>query len=176
MKGYYKRAKAHAAVWNEKEARRDFNMVAHLDVTLSSLVNRELKALSDRIREKYWEEKERYWNVLETKDEEEVEDEVKTEDTEGPTTAQDDVKEDESNKESRSKDGDGENKEGTEEKDWQQMLRLVMLLQDEGNFLVKENRCEEASVKFQEAIDYIHVLQNKVGETAYIGKSGRALL
>uniref|UniRef100_A0A8D0AD93 Aryl hydrocarbon receptor interacting protein like 2 n=1 Tax=Sander lucioperca TaxID=283035 RepID=A0A8D0AD93_SANLU len=47
VKGYYKRAKAHAAVWNEKEARRDFNMVAHLDITLASLVSRELKTLSD---------------------------------------------------------------------------------------------------------------------------------
>uniref|UniRef100_A0A8D3ATE0 Aryl hydrocarbon receptor interacting protein like 2 n=1 Tax=Scophthalmus maximus TaxID=52904 RepID=A0A8D3ATE0_SCOMX len=58
VKGYYKRAKAHAAVWNQKEARRDFNMVAHLDVTLASLVGRELKALSERMKEKYWEEKE----------------------------------------------------------------------------------------------------------------------
>uniref|UniRef100_A0A672YK10 Aryl hydrocarbon receptor interacting protein like 2 n=1 Tax=Sphaeramia orbicularis TaxID=375764 RepID=A0A672YK10_9TELE len=57
VKGYYKRAKAHAAVWNEKEARRDYNMVAHLDVTLASLVSRELKNLSERLKEKYWEEK-----------------------------------------------------------------------------------------------------------------------
>uniref|UniRef100_A0A3Q3N4T1 Uncharacterized LOC113144738 n=1 Tax=Mastacembelus armatus TaxID=205130 RepID=A0A3Q3N4T1_9TELE len=63
VKGYYKRAKAHAAVWNEREARRDFNMVAHLDVTLASLVSRELKALSERMKEKYWEEKEKYWNI-----------------------------------------------------------------------------------------------------------------
>ncbi|XP_034036837.1 peptidyl-prolyl cis-trans isomerase PASTICCINO1-like, partial [Thalassophryne amazonica] len=65
VKGYYKRAKAHAAVWNEKEARRDFNMVANLDITLASLVNRELKVLSERMKEKYWEEKETYWNMLE---------------------------------------------------------------------------------------------------------------
>uniref|UniRef100_A0A3Q1J369 AIP/AIPL N-terminal FKBP-type PPIase domain-containing protein n=1 Tax=Anabas testudineus TaxID=64144 RepID=A0A3Q1J369_ANATE len=51
VKAYYKRAKAHAAVWNEKEARRDFNTVAHLDITLASLVNRELKALSERMKE-----------------------------------------------------------------------------------------------------------------------------
>uniref|UniRef100_A0A8D3ASQ4 Aryl hydrocarbon receptor interacting protein like 2 n=1 Tax=Scophthalmus maximus TaxID=52904 RepID=A0A8D3ASQ4_SCOMX len=73
VKGYYKRAKAHAAVWNQKEARRDFNMVAHLDVTLASLVGRELKALSERMKEKYWEEKEQYWNIesetTESKDE-----------------------------------------------------------------------------------------------------------
>ncbi|XP_008274442.1 aryl-hydrocarbon-interacting protein-like 1 [Stegastes partitus] len=119
VKGYYKRAKAHAAVWNEKEARKDFNMVAHLDVTLASLVGRELKALSERMREKYWEEKDKYWNMLEKK----------------------------------------ENKKG---KDWQQMLRLVMLLQDEGNFLIKEKSFEEASEKFKEAIEYVDLLQNKV--------------
>uniref|UniRef100_A0A3Q0RSZ1 Aryl hydrocarbon receptor interacting protein like 2 n=1 Tax=Amphilophus citrinellus TaxID=61819 RepID=A0A3Q0RSZ1_AMPCI len=65
VKGYYKRAKAHAAVWNEKEARRDFNMVAQLDITLAKLVCRELKALSEHMKEKYWEEKEQYWNKLE---------------------------------------------------------------------------------------------------------------
>uniref|UniRef100_A0A3P8UPH1 Aryl hydrocarbon receptor interacting protein like 2 n=1 Tax=Cynoglossus semilaevis TaxID=244447 RepID=A0A3P8UPH1_CYNSE len=43
VKAYYKRAKAHAAVWNEKEARQDFNMVAQLDITLASLVRKELK-------------------------------------------------------------------------------------------------------------------------------------
>uniref|UniRef100_A0A667WN01 Aryl hydrocarbon receptor interacting protein like 2 n=1 Tax=Myripristis murdjan TaxID=586833 RepID=A0A667WN01_9TELE len=47
VKGYYKRAKAHAAVWNEKEARKDFNMVANLDITLACLVRRELNALSE---------------------------------------------------------------------------------------------------------------------------------
>uniref|UniRef100_A0A665U332 Aryl hydrocarbon receptor interacting protein like 2 n=1 Tax=Echeneis naucrates TaxID=173247 RepID=A0A665U332_ECHNA len=62
VKGYYKRAKAHAAVWNEKEARRDFNMVANLDITLASLVHREIKALSERMKVKYWEEREKYWN------------------------------------------------------------------------------------------------------------------
>uniref|UniRef100_A0A667X254 Aryl hydrocarbon receptor interacting protein like 2 n=1 Tax=Myripristis murdjan TaxID=586833 RepID=A0A667X254_9TELE len=69
VKGYYKRAKAHAAVWNEKEARKDFNMVANLDITLACLVRRELNALSERMKEKYWEEKEKYWNMLEKKEE-----------------------------------------------------------------------------------------------------------
>ncbi|KAM9849663.1 uncharacterized protein ACBR49_006947 [Aulostomus maculatus] len=123
VKGYYKRAKAHAAVWNEKDARRDFNMVAHLDVTLASLVNRELKSLSERMKEKYWEEKDKYWNMLEKKD-------------------------------NKNEEEDG--------KDWQQMLRLVMLLQDEGNFLIKENRYKEASAKFKEAMEYVDFLQNKV--------------
>uniref|UniRef100_A0A3B3U6K8 Aryl hydrocarbon receptor interacting protein like 2 n=1 Tax=Poecilia latipinna TaxID=48699 RepID=A0A3B3U6K8_9TELE len=48
VKGYYKRAKAHAAVWNEKEARRDFSTVAQLDISLAALVRRELKELSER--------------------------------------------------------------------------------------------------------------------------------
>nr|XP_046262987.1 aryl-hydrocarbon-interacting protein-like 1 [Scatophagus argus] len=130
VKGYYKRAKAHAAVWNEKEARRDFNMVAHLDVTLASLVSRELRALSDRMREKYWEEKEKYWNMLEKKD----------------------------NK--------NEEEDKTEGKDWQQMLRLVMLLQNEGNFLIKEKHFEDASEKFKEAVEYVDVLQNMVDQKA----------
>ncbi|XP_042348824.1 aryl-hydrocarbon-interacting protein-like 1 [Plectropomus leopardus] len=75
VKGYYKRAKAHAAVWNEKEARRDYNMVANLDVTLAGLVNRELRTLSENMKEKYWEEKEQYWNMLEKKENKDEENE-----------------------------------------------------------------------------------------------------
>ncbi|KAM7417400.1 hypothetical protein PAMA_017180 [Pampus argenteus] len=139
VKGYYKRAKAHTAVWNEKEARRDFNMVAHLDITLASLVNRELKALSEHMKEKYWEEKAQYWNMNEGT--------VKV----TPTVGTDDNKEESSS-----------TCDKTEEKNWQQMLRLVMLLQNEGNFLFKENHFKEASVKFEEAIEYVDFLQNKV--------------
>uniref|UniRef100_A0AAY5KSV3 AIP/AIPL N-terminal FKBP-type PPIase domain-containing protein n=1 Tax=Esox lucius TaxID=8010 RepID=A0AAY5KSV3_ESOLU len=65
VKAYYKRAKAHAAVWNEKEAKRDFNMVANLDPTLGPLIHKELRLLTDRVREKNWEEKQKYWNCLE---------------------------------------------------------------------------------------------------------------
>ncbi|KAI4819670.1 hypothetical protein KUCAC02_004910 [Chaenocephalus aceratus] len=52
---------------------------------------------------------------------------------------------------------DANNKEG---KDWQQMLRLIMMLQKEGNFLMKENQLKEASLKFKEAIEYVDILQN----------------
>ncbi|KAK2848940.1 hypothetical protein Q5P01_008774 [Channa striata] len=180
VKGYYKRAKAHAAVWNEKEARRDFNMVAQLDITLASLVNRELRGLSERMKEKYWEEKERYWNKLE-KTENTSEEEKKEE--EGG-----DRGDDRDEEESASEGEPGGNEEGaeqveaaegagnkdetssaeikqivldkTEGKDWQQMLRLVMLLQNEGNFLIKENRFQEASAKFKEALEYVDFLQN----------------
>lgn len=207
VKGYYKRAKAHAAVWNEKDARRDFNMVAHLDITLASLVNRELKALSERMKEKYWEEKEKYWDMLEKKEtkNEEVEekrqgeDKEKQEDTENVTTgSKDEVREKKATEDSPSKGEVGGNNNGTvnvapaegagnkeeassseikpnvsektEGKDWQQMLRLVMLLQNEGNFLVKEKHFQEASVKFKEAIEYVDFLLNTVSRTDYTVK------
>uniref|UniRef100_A0A3Q2DZ80 peptidylprolyl isomerase n=1 Tax=Cyprinodon variegatus TaxID=28743 RepID=A0A3Q2DZ80_CYPVA len=59
-KAYYKRGKAHAAVWNEKEARADFAKVLELDPSLEASVNRELKALEERLRSKKQEEKGRY--------------------------------------------------------------------------------------------------------------------
>ncbi|XP_037117542.1 aryl-hydrocarbon-interacting protein-like 1 isoform X2 [Syngnathus acus] len=149
VKGYYKRAKAHAAVWNEKEARRDFNMVAHLDPTLASLVHRELKALSECMKEKYWEEKDVYWNKLEAKDEKEEEEKVD---------------EEEENKDAQDGDegGKDDRDDKTEGKDWQQMLRLVMLLQEQGKVLMKEKDFQEAASKFKEALDYVDFLQNKV--------------
>ncbi|CAB1337176.1 unnamed protein product [Coregonus sp. 'balchen'] len=84
VKAYYKRAKAHAAVWNEKEAKRDFNMVANLDITLAPLVHKELKFLADRLKEKYWEEKEKYWNCLEQEEKQgKKEEDEEEEDDEG---------------------------------------------------------------------------------------------
>lgn len=172
VKGYYKRAKAHAAVWNEKEARRDFSMVASLDATLASLVGRELRALSERMKEKYWEEKEAYWNMLEkTQDKEE----------EGQGSGGDGTKE-QGREENQEISAGGELSPGAagEEgeacsasigpsasgesggKDWQQMLRLTMLLQDEGNFLIKEKRFQEASAKFTEALEYVDALRKLV--------------
>ncbi|CAG5989279.1 unnamed protein product [Menidia menidia] len=201
VKGYYKRAKAHAAVWDEKEARRDFNMVAQLDITLASLVRRELKDLSERMKEKYWEEKEQYWSKLDAKEkieedaepdnegkEEENEVESKQEGSESPTTAtKDNVVEENSLcppkcaevakvelEETRVVQSEGVKAEAScltiipntgekaEEKDWQQMLRLVMFLQNEGNAHIKEKRFQEASVKFEEALEYVESLQNKV--------------
>ncbi|KPP69364.1 aryl hydrocarbon receptor interacting protein-like [Scleropages formosus] len=64
VKAYYKRGKAHAAVWNEVEARADFTKVAELDPSLASSVARELRALEERIREKQKEEKSRYKNLF----------------------------------------------------------------------------------------------------------------
>ncbi|XP_013855761.1 uncharacterized protein LOC106511547 [Austrofundulus limnaeus] len=187
VKAYYKRAKAHAAVWNEKEAQRDFRMVGQLDTTLSSLVHRELKALMERMKEKYWEEKEQFWNKLETteskskRDEEEAEEgeqkkeenleSVATETTTGDGSAQPECAE--VNDEAATSEGGEEEEESscsvvsfnvcdkTEGKDWQQMLRLVMLLQNEGNFHIKQKHFQEASAKFKEALEYVDFLQNK---------------
>lgn len=173
MKGYYKRAKAHAAVWNEKEARRDFNTVASLDVTLASLVGRELRALSERMKEKYWEEKEAYWNMLEKKQDKDEEEE----DAGSSGKGKKEQGEEEIQEISKGLEllpgaaGDEDAGSATiapsassrsEGKDWQQMLRLIMLLQDEGNFLIKEKRFQEASAKFTEALEYVDALRNLV--------------
>lgn len=162
-------------------------MVAHLDITLASLVSRELKAMSERMKEKYWEEKEKYWNMLEKKENknEEVEDKEKQEDS------KDKVEEENGKEESPSKSAEGHkeevspeetgNKEEVESsemnpktskeaegKDWQQMLRLVMLLQNEGNFLIKEKNFQDASVKFKEAVEYVDVLRNMVSVIDFV--------
>uniref|UniRef100_A0A8D2L6U8 AIP/AIPL N-terminal FKBP-type PPIase domain-containing protein n=1 Tax=Varanus komodoensis TaxID=61221 RepID=A0A8D2L6U8_VARKO len=50
VKAYFKRAKAHAAIWNEKEAREDFMRVAYLDPSLAAAVRKELKILGERMR------------------------------------------------------------------------------------------------------------------------------
>ncbi|XP_064185386.1 aryl-hydrocarbon-interacting protein-like 1 [Anguilla rostrata] len=173
VKAYYKRAKAHAAVWNEKEARRDFLMVANLDVTLAPLVHRELKLLTERMKEKYWEEKNSYWGILEDKggaksggkkgEGEEEESSVALEKEEESTADTDEDKglaAEAANQESTGSQGTNRNAPPvTEGKDWQQMLRLIPLLQDEGNFLVKEKRYPEAVEKYKEALEYINFLQ-----------------
>ncbi|KAM4584700.1 AH receptor-interacting protein [Odontesthes bonariensis] len=60
VKAYYKRAKAHAAVWNETEARADFAKVLELDPSLGPSVSKELRAMEDKLRSKEKEEKGRY--------------------------------------------------------------------------------------------------------------------
>lgn len=60
VKAYFKRAKAHAAVWNEKEARTDFQRVVQLDPSLAAAVRKELKALGERMRKKQVEDRKRY--------------------------------------------------------------------------------------------------------------------
>ncbi|XP_014840149.1 PREDICTED: golgin subfamily A member 6-like protein 22 isoform X2 [Poecilia mexicana] len=197
VKGYYKRAKAHAAVWNEKEARRDFSTVAQLDISLAALVRRELKELSERMKEKYWEEKEQYWNMLEktegaSKQEEEEQQDEEEQKDEGAKKKESDIESGKAGEKTGSSEmrrvEEGESgaeevrpSEGAKEeessraeelqaceemegKDWQQMLRLVMFLQNDGNFLIKEQRFPDASAKFKEALGYVDFLQNKVDQ------------
>ena len=66
VKAFYKRAKAHAAVWNEHEARADFAKVLELDPSLEQSVAKELRAMEDRIRTKEKEEKNRYKGLFNT--------------------------------------------------------------------------------------------------------------
>ncbi|XP_006013324.1 AH receptor-interacting protein [Latimeria chalumnae] len=60
VKAFFKRGKAHAAVWNQKEAQNDFARVLALDPSLGPVVAKELKILEDRIREKEKEDKIRF--------------------------------------------------------------------------------------------------------------------
>lgn len=64
VKAYFKRGKAHAAVWNETEARADFAKVITLEPSLETSVAKELRAMEERIREKQKEEKGRYKNLF----------------------------------------------------------------------------------------------------------------
>ncbi|XP_060106163.1 aryl-hydrocarbon-interacting protein-like 1, partial [Heteronotia binoei] len=64
VKAYFKRAKAHAAVWNEKEARTDFMRVTQLDPSLAAAVRKEMKLLGERMRKKYVEERKKYQGIF----------------------------------------------------------------------------------------------------------------
>ncbi|MBN3313335.1 AIP protein, partial [Atractosteus spatula] len=64
VKAYFKRGKAHAAVWNEKEARSDFAQVLKLDPSLAPAVSRELRDLERKLKEKEREEKEKYRRIF----------------------------------------------------------------------------------------------------------------
>lgn len=57
VKAYYKRAKAHAKVWNFEEARRDFHKVMELDESQISLVKRDLAELEKVVKKKDSEDK-----------------------------------------------------------------------------------------------------------------------
>ncbi|XP_071613509.1 aryl-hydrocarbon-interacting protein-like 1 isoform X2 [Heliangelus exortis] len=63
-KAYFKRAKAHAAVWNEREAREDFLRVAQLDPSMAAAVKKELKQLGERMRKKHVEDRKRYQRLF----------------------------------------------------------------------------------------------------------------
>lgn len=60
VKALYKRAKAHAAVWNEREARADFAKVLELEPSLEPSIAKEIRIMEEKIRIKDKEEKDRY--------------------------------------------------------------------------------------------------------------------
>ncbi|XP_061454767.1 aryl-hydrocarbon-interacting protein-like 1 [Rhineura floridana] len=64
VKAYFKRAKAHAAIWNDQEARTDFLRAAQLDPSLAATVRKELKLLGERIRRKHVEDRKRYQDLF----------------------------------------------------------------------------------------------------------------
>uniref|UniRef100_A0A670JDW8 AH receptor-interacting protein n=2 Tax=Podarcis muralis TaxID=64176 RepID=A0A670JDW8_PODMU len=64
VKAYFKRAKAHAAVWNATEAQADFAKVLQLDPSLGPVVARELRSLETRLRQKEDEDKIRFKGIF----------------------------------------------------------------------------------------------------------------
>ncbi|KAJ8001052.1 hypothetical protein DPEC_G00187160 [Dallia pectoralis] len=64
VKAYFKRGKAHAAVWNEAEARADFAKVVQMDPSLGPSVAKELRVMEDKIRVKEKEEKGLYKSLF----------------------------------------------------------------------------------------------------------------
>ncbi|KAM4898479.1 LOW QUALITY PROTEIN: AH receptor-interacting protein-like [Sylvia borin] len=63
VKAYFKRGKAHAAVWNVAEAQADFAKVLALDPSLP-VVSKELRSLEARLREKDAEDKIRFKGIF----------------------------------------------------------------------------------------------------------------
>ncbi|KAM8977343.1 aryl-hydrocarbon-interacting protein-like 1 [Pelodytes ibericus] len=66
MKAYYIRGKANAEVWNEAEAKSDFDKVLELDPGMSRMVKKEIRMLESRMQDKEEEEKLRYKNLFST--------------------------------------------------------------------------------------------------------------
>ncbi|KAM6115104.1 LOW QUALITY PROTEIN: AH receptor-interacting protein [Pterocles gutturalis] len=64
VKAYFKRGKAHAAVWNVAEAQADFAKVLDLDPSLRPVVSKELRSLVARLREKDAEDKIRFKGIF----------------------------------------------------------------------------------------------------------------
>ncbi|XP_074854259.1 AH receptor-interacting protein isoform X1 [Carettochelys insculpta] len=64
IKAYFKRGKAHAAVWNTAEAQADFAKVLALDPSLGPVVAKELRSLEARLRQKDSEDKIRFKGIF----------------------------------------------------------------------------------------------------------------
>ncbi|XP_003227131.2 aryl-hydrocarbon-interacting protein-like 1 [Anolis carolinensis] len=91
VKAYFKRAKAHAAVWNEKEARMDFARVAQLDPSLAAAVRKELRILGERMRQKHVEDRKRYQGLFQPSSQGKTEQKVMEESEERKEDLPDDV-------------------------------------------------------------------------------------
>ncbi|KAG9485919.1 aryl-hydrocarbon-interacting protein-like 1 [Eleutherodactylus coqui] len=64
VKAYFLRAKANSEVWNEAEAKKDFEKVVDLDPTMSRQVKKEIRMLETRMQDKEEEEKLKYKNLF----------------------------------------------------------------------------------------------------------------
>lgn len=67
FKALYQRARAHAALYNEDEARRDFDMVEKLDPTFKPFVRQELKKLGESMRTMHACKNKTYWDTTQEK-------------------------------------------------------------------------------------------------------------
>uniref|UniRef100_A0A8C4SK89 Aryl-hydrocarbon-interacting protein-like 1 n=1 Tax=Erpetoichthys calabaricus TaxID=27687 RepID=A0A8C4SK89_ERPCA len=64
LKAYYLRAKAHMEVWNEAEAKQDFQKVLELDPTMAKTVRNDLQLLCMRMEEKREEERLKFKGIF----------------------------------------------------------------------------------------------------------------
>lgn len=64
VKALFRRAQAHVAVWNPEEARKDYERIKTLDSTLINMVNKELKNLDERVKQKNDEDKAKFMGKL----------------------------------------------------------------------------------------------------------------
>lgn len=67
FKAVYQRARAHVALCNEDEARRDLDMVEKLDPTFKPFVRQELRKLGESVRTMYARQNKTYWDATQEK-------------------------------------------------------------------------------------------------------------
>lgn len=67
FKAVYQRARAHAALGNEGEARQDFDMVEKLDPQFKPIIQQELKKLGERLRSMHASQNKTYWDTTQEK-------------------------------------------------------------------------------------------------------------
>lgn len=67
FKATYQRARAHAALCNEEEARRDFDLVGKLDPKFKPFIRQELKKLGESMRVVHARQMKTYWDTTQEK-------------------------------------------------------------------------------------------------------------